>query len=127
MNMDEMGHQSWADAQETTCWVPSSADMEFVYVPVSRKGKRITLIGCIAADGSFLRPAVIIARQTVDDEILLKGLTPEKIEFYTQSKSYIDTEIFEDWFKDTFVGEIVRRRKLFNYDGPYYLLMDNCS
>jgi hypothetical protein len=35
--------------------------------PVSRQGKRITLIACVAADGSYLRPAVIIPRKTYDD------------------------------------------------------------
>jgi hypothetical protein len=37
---------------------------------------------------------------TFDDTSLLYGFTPEKVEIYWKSKSSIDTNIFDDWFKD---------------------------
>jgi hypothetical protein len=126
-NVDEMGHQEWADAPDTVCFVSSCERAPVVYYPVSRTGKRITLIACIAADGSFVRPAVILARKTYEDEILLTGLTNEKIEFYSQENSFINGEIFEDWFKDTLCPDIQRRRESFQYWGPAYLLLDNCT
>jgi hypothetical protein len=48
-NMDEMG-QSWVHAPETVYFVHSKLTESAIYVPVSRIGKRITLIACIAAD-----------------------------------------------------------------------------
>jgi hypothetical protein len=59
---------------------------------VSRKGKRITLIACIAANGSFLRPALVIARKAFDDDLLLFWYTREKMEIYDQQRAYIDRE-----------------------------------
>jgi hypothetical protein len=53
-NIDEMGHQTWADAQNKTCFVPSDHPGDEVFYPVSRTGKRITLVSCVAADGSTL-------------------------------------------------------------------------
>jgi hypothetical protein len=40
---------------------------------------------------------------------------------------YIDREIFEDWFGDTFVAEVVERRNKYNYQGPAYPIMFHCS
>lgn len=126
-NMDEMGHQPWADALAITCFVPAEYPDQTVHYPVSRQGKRVTLIACIAADGSVLRPAVIIPRKTYDDHLQQYGLTEEKLDVYHQQKGYIDRDIFETWFRDTFAAEIVSRRKKYNYQGPAYLIMDNCS
>jgi hypothetical protein len=72
-NRDEMGHQDWADAHEKVCYVPATVQPTRIGYPVSRKGKRITLIGCIAGDGSFLLPALVISRKTFEDELRLLG------------------------------------------------------
>jgi hypothetical protein len=127
-NFDEMGHQDFANAQQLVCIVPrEEASSSSVYYPVSRSGKRITLLARIAADGSFMRPAVVLARKTYEDEILETRLTSEKLELYSQSHSFIDQSIFEDWFCDTFCVDLSRRREQQNYWGPSYLLLDNCS
>jgi hypothetical protein len=126
-NMDEIGHQSWAKAPETFCFVHSEFTESTVHVPVSRIGKRITLIACIAADGSFLCPCLIILRKIVEDELFLHGFPREKVEIYSQSKSCIVMGIFEDWFRDTFLVEMAYHRQRFSYDGPAFLILDNCS
>jgi hypothetical protein len=126
-NMDEMGHQPWADALAMTCFVPSTWTAKTVQYPVSRQGKRITLIACIGADGSVLRPAVVIPRKTYDDNVQQYGLTSEKLDVYHQQKGYIDRDIFDTWFKDTFLAEVRCRRKRYAYRGPAYLIMDNCT
>jgi hypothetical protein len=126
-NMDEMGHQDWADAHTKICYVPSELAAAHISYPVSRKGKRITLIACIAADGSFLRPALVISRKTFEDELMLFGYTEEKIDIYDQPKAYIDRDIFITWLSDTFVPEVAVRREKYNYSGPVFLIMDNCT
>jgi hypothetical protein len=125
--MDEMGHQDWADAHDTICVVPRDIPDDEVFYPVSRTGKRITLIACIAGDGSYIRPCLIIPRKTFDDELLCFGFTPEKVEIYSQSHSFIDIEIFNDWFRDTFIPELIARRQRFTYQGPAFLILDNCT
>jgi hypothetical protein len=131
MNMDEMGHQpdadADADAKDTTCLVPSTHPEATVNYPVSRVGKRITLLACIFADGSFIRPTLVIPRKTFGDELLLHGYTPEKVEIYSQGKGYVDQDIFEDWTKDTLVLELQRRRAAMSYPRPAILILDNCS
>jgi hypothetical protein len=126
-NMDEMGHQPFADAKDLLCFVPSDYDKSAVRYPVSRIGKRITLIGTIFADGSYLKPGLVIPRQTYDDNVLCRGYTREKLEIYTQKKGYIDKDIFEDWAQDVLVPEIRRRREQHQYHGPMILILDNCS
>jgi hypothetical protein len=43
-NMDEMGHQDWADRAEQVCVISSTHESDHVYLPVSRAGKRTTLM-----------------------------------------------------------------------------------
>jgi hypothetical protein len=126
-NVDEMGYQAYADRTEAKFVVPSICQDEFLYYPVSRRGKRITLIACIAADGSFLRPAVIIARKTWENEFQPRGLTAEKLAIYSQSHSFINGNIFQDWFMNTFCTELQRRREMYEYWGPAFLILDGCT
>jgi hypothetical protein len=49
------------------------------------------------------------------------------VELYSQTKAFIDTDIFADWFKDTFVVEVKRRRTLHSYNGPAFIIIDNCT
>jgi hypothetical protein len=74
-NMDEMGHQDWADAHDVICIVPTERDDSPLYYPVKRSGKRITLVACIAADGSYMKPTVILSRKTYETEVFERGLT----------------------------------------------------
>jgi hypothetical protein len=126
-NMDEMGHQEWADRQEKVCYVPKSHPHEHVYFPVSRTGKRITIVGCIAADGSFCKPLVVIPRKTYDRDLALTGITEEKVQIYYQIKGYMDKAIFLSWLSDVFLPEVARRREALDYEGHAVLIMDNCS
>jgi hypothetical protein len=84
INMDEMGDQDWADRTEKTCLVPASHPTKQVYIPVSRTGKRIPLMAAMAADGSVLKPEIVIPRKTVDADLLLTGLTSEKVTVRSQ-------------------------------------------
>jgi hypothetical protein len=86
--MDEMSHQDWADAHDTICFVRRDAADDEIFNPVSRTGKCLMLIVCIAADGSYMRPALIIPRKTFDDELLLFEFTTDKVELYSQTLSF---------------------------------------
>jgi hypothetical protein len=92
--MNEMGHQTWSDARDTICLLPSDLPDRRVYYPVPRTGKCITLIACISADGSYMHPALVISRKTFEGEPFLHGFTSEKVEIYSQTKAYIDSYIF---------------------------------
>jgi hypothetical protein len=125
--MDEMGHQDAADAKPRKCVIPSDIHERDINYAVSRQGKRITLIACVGADGSYIRPCVIIPRVTFENELGQSGWTPEKLEIYSQRHSYIDSDIFHDWCKDILIPEVNSRRIKYNYEGDAILLLDNCS
>lgn len=126
-NMDEMGHQEWADRQEQVCYVPVSHEDSQVYFPVPRTGKRITLVACIAADGSYLKPLIVIPRKTYDADLGLTGLTDEKVTVYSQAKGYTDRPIFHAWLTEIFLPEVARRRDALGYGGQAVLILDNCT
>jgi hypothetical protein len=75
-----------------------------VCYPVSRQGKHVTLIVCIAADGSFLRPAMIIRQNTYGDNLGTYGFTKEKLEAYSQGRG--------------FAAEVMNRRNRYLCSGP---------
>jgi hypothetical protein len=126
-NADEMGHQEWADRHERTCFVPVFHQGDQVGYPVSRAGKRITLLAYIATDGSHTKPLVIVPWKTLDANFRLRGLTSEKVQIASQSKSYIDIRIFEKLLVEIFTPALKRRREIYGYGGTAVLILDNCT
>jgi hypothetical protein len=127
LNTDEMGYQDLADAHDIICFFPRDVADDEVFYPVSRTGKYIKMFGCIAAEESSMRPALIIMRKTFDDELLLFGFTLEKVGLYSQAHSFIDIEIVDDWFRDTFIPELDAGRERFASQWPAFLITGNCT
>jgi hypothetical protein len=69
----------------------------------------------------------VIVRKTFDAELALQGYSNEKVDVYSQSKSFIDIAIFQDWFQTNFIPELQRRRDLYHYGGEAFIIMDNCT
>lgn len=69
-------------------------------MPVSRAGKRITLVACIGADGSHRKPMIIIARNTVNPDLFLLGRTDAKAVIRHQPKGVIHIKIFHAWMAE---------------------------
>jgi hypothetical protein len=70
---------------------------DVVYRGVSRTAKRTILIACCAADVSSIKPAVIITRNAFEDEeLVMMGVTSEKVGVYHPAKAFIDQDILED-------------------------------
>jgi hypothetical protein len=72
-NMDELGHQERVVRKTQICFVPAFHLDDCANAPIPRTGERTTLVACIAADRSFLKPTIIPARKTVDDDRVLTG------------------------------------------------------
>jgi hypothetical protein len=77
--------------------------------------------------GSHVGTCLAIPRKTFDDELLLVGCTPEKVEIYSQAHSYINMEIFFDWFRDMFLPDLELRQERFSYKGSAFLIANNCT
>jgi hypothetical protein len=126
-NMHEMDHQDSADRGPIMCHIQVEDERNLVYFPLSFTYKRMTIIACIATDGSYRKPSVIIPCKTDDHDIGLFRWTQEKCFIYTQSKSLIDTDIFNDCVEDTFVCALNERRQRWSYDDPEFLRFSNYS
>jgi hypothetical protein len=126
-NMDEISHMDWPDAHPETVYVPHDYMDSTIPIGVSRTGKRITLIACICADGSYAKSMVIVPRHTIDADLALFGVSDCNCHICHQQNGFIDRELFEWWLGQIFVPEIERRRVRTPYDGPALLLLDGCS
>jgi hypothetical protein len=127
VNMDETGHQDWADRAEQVCAVPSTRESDHVHLPVSHAGKRTTLMAYIAADGFAITLEIIISRKRIDDDLVLTGLTLEKVIIRSHPKGYVNTQLFDDRFLHILLLALAHRRIIQAYDGPAVLLLDQCS
>jgi hypothetical protein len=114
-------------AKETTCIVPTWHGNDHVSIPVSCTGKRITLMARISADGSALKPEVVIPRKVVGPDLILTGSTSERVTVRSDGHGFVDMQLSESWFETIFVPELVQRRINYSYHGPGALFRDNCS
>jgi hypothetical protein len=127
LNMDETGLDDWVDSRNVHVLVPMSNTDAKISIPVQRACKRATLTGCIAADGSALKPLVILSAKTIAEDIIQAGFTEDKVLFIYQSHGFMTKMIFEFWCKEIFFPYIMQKRNQFHYNGVAILLMDQFS
>ena len=124
INADETGFQEFVDAHRSARIVPAEYPLNSVPVPVTRAEKRATLLAAVCADGTCLRPMVVVHRDTMERELLLRGYTAYKIHYARSEKGFMNTELFTEWGRNTLLPEMRRRRADHDYDGPIVLLID---
>ena len=124
INADETGFQEFVDARASARIVPTEYLLNSVPVPVTRAEKRATLLAAVCADGTCLRPMVVVQRDTMERELLLRGYTCDKIHYARSEKGFMNTELFIEWRRRTLLPEMRRRRLDHHYDGPILLLVD---
>jgi hypothetical protein len=73
VNLDETGHCDWVDARREKVVVPEGFPADEIQVPVERASKRSSLLGAITADGGYLKPLVIVERDTLETELFDLG------------------------------------------------------
>ena len=122
-NLDECGNQDWADAREIRVIVPKNYDKKTAPFAISRQGKLSTVLHCIAGDGRWIKPQVVLQRKTADSEIY-KYLSPTYFQFVHTPSGYVNSVSFEYWFSNVFIPELREKRSRYNYQGESILLMD---
>ena len=80
-NVDESGCSEWIDAQAIKVLVPSDFANSSIKIPKDRNSKRVSLVGCIAADGEALKPMLIIPRKTIESELALYGYNSNVVSY----------------------------------------------
>jgi hypothetical protein len=127
LNLDETGHQDWADRKDIRVVVPVSYEGDSIYVPWDRSSKRASLLMYIAADGTFVEPMVIVPRLTVEQEVYEIGYDPDRIMLEHQENSFISTQLFDKWATEVFFPHVHDVRRRIGYGGWGILLLDGCS
>ena len=124
MNVDESGFDQFVDARRSTRIVPARYQLNTVPVGVTRAEKRATMIGAICADGSAVRPMIVLQRETVEKELLLRGYTPDKVLLTRSDSGFVNSRLFLQWGRDCLIPFVRQRRAELSYDGPCLLLLD---
>ena len=128
--MDEAGQDEFVDSHSMNVIVPFSCTDATIKVPVRRKCKRSTLVHCICAYGTAMKPLLIIPRKTLDS-ILLKRLTCNNVNINFQEKGYANTNLIKKWLEEIFLPTVLEKwnaeNKRSGYTGPAVLILDGFS
>jgi hypothetical protein len=127
LNVDETGFSEWADAKDTQVIVPIEYDHPTIKVPVHRSAQRRSMCICIGADGSAMRPFIIVERVTGDEDMRLMGYTEEKVHLSFQKAAFMTKHLWEEWADTVFFPDLARRRRDFQYEGRACLLLDGLT
>lgn len=124
-NVDEEGHDEYVDTKEKELVVvPKECDKK-LFFPVQRKDDHTTFVACIAADGSYLKPLIVVKRKTIEARILRLSVC-DKVKIKFEETGYINIEVFNVCLIDVFIPEVIERRRKLNYTGPAVLIIDGC-
>jgi hypothetical protein len=126
-NMDETGVDDWVDSHDYLVAIPRQVHSQETNIPVERRSKRATLTACITADGSALKPLVILSTGSIFGEILEAGYTEDKVVFLYQNHGFMTKRLFKYWAQNIFFPYVNLKRAQFAYTGYAILLMDQFS
>lgn len=93
-------------------------------IPIEREGKRASFLEGICADGSSLRPAIVISRKTIELELYDQGYNPDKLCICSSDSGFFATEQFFTWAIRSFFQEIRKKREEYQYKGECLLIFD---
>jgi hypothetical protein len=82
--------------------VPTCYQGDEIPIPVDSAAQRNSLLIYIAADGTYLRPLLILPRKTIESELIEQGTNSELATMVHQEHGFILTVLFEDWCYEVF-------------------------
>ncbi|KAK8894756.1 hypothetical protein M9Y10_023193 [Tritrichomonas musculus] len=105
-NVDEEGHDEYVDTKKTETVVVPKGNTEKLRFPVERKDDHTTFVACICADGTYMKPLIVVKRKTMEVRILRTSLW-NKLRIEHEDTDYINSKIFDAWLeKDLFLKKI---------------------
>jgi hypothetical protein len=123
-NVDETGCSEHIDSHEVTVVVPIDYPDPSVPVPVNRHTQRWTFRACIAADGYWMKPFMIVDRATVEAVVGLYGYDSSSVFLAPQENAFMMTHLFELWAREVVFPAVAQRWAEFGYTGMALLLLD---
>ena len=124
-NLDESGFQRFVDLKHSSIVVPRGS--AHALHSVSRQEKRATFLLTVAADGTSLKPLLVVPRVTIEAELFIAGYGPQNCIITHSARGYITRDLFEHYVRDVLIPAVFRRRRELRYYGPTVLTMDRCS
>jgi hypothetical protein len=115
----------YTDARPEIIVVPADYPLDHRYIPADRSIKRSTLVAAIAADGTGLKPLIIVPRLTIERALYFWGYEVTKVIFEYQEHDYDTT--FEDWVNKVLLPYHVEQRELTNHTGWGLFILDSCT
>jgi hypothetical protein len=116
----------YTDARPETVVVPADYPLDQIYIPANRSIKRSTLVAAIAADGTGLKPLIIVPRLTIERELYLWGYQGRVI-FRYQEHGFVTITLFEKWVNKVLLPCYADQRELTNDTGRGLLILDGCT
>ena len=125
LNVDEECHEDYSDSKKERMFVTQETKGSINY-PFKRSNTHTTFIACITADGSYLKPLIVIKRKTIEARVFRVPIF-DKLYIAANESGFITTEIFDDWVNKIFISYIDSKRKEMDYTGPAVLILDGWS
>jgi hypothetical protein len=124
VNLNETGHQDWVDGKGLQAVVPVSYEDSSIHVPCDHSSKQASLLVCIGAYGTFVKPMVIVPRRALEQGLYEIGYTPDRVTLEHQENCFISTRLFEKWAIDVLLPHVAVVRRRLEDDGWGTLLLD---
>jgi hypothetical protein len=96
-NLDESGFQDWANRCERSVTVPAACGADVIGIPVDHSMKRSSLLVCIPAHETWLKPMLILPRKMIEKELLQQGINDRLSQFVYQGSGFITGDLFREW------------------------------
>jgi hypothetical protein len=106
---DEFIFQEFMDASEMRIIDPASYPHDSIEIPASRSMKWSAMLVVVSADGSYLKPIIMIQRKTYEVDLLETGFTPANVLIVHCDCDFIDRNLFQLWAEKGLFPEIERR------------------
>ena len=85
-----------------------------------------TVAACIAADGTAIKPLVVVTHRTTREAVRLNCWGDDKVWLRHTESGYLTHELFMGWLRGIFIRSVEERRREFgNPEQRAYLLLDN--
>lgn len=121
-NLDEIGCEEFADAQDVKVIVPKKYRGNSAPYGVNRR-KRNSVLVCISADGLDCIPQITIRRATIENEIY-EYIPKDKVQIVNTKKGFITTKSFLLWLNEIFLPFLHNQRMKTGYQGQSVLILD---
>jgi hypothetical protein len=125
--VDEVGFDSWVDAQRMAVVVPDDDLGDEIAVLVARSDSWASMIACVTAHGRHLQPDIVGTQERVKVEIDDSGFPPDRCCLVRRENEFVTFQLFEDWLENVLIPDVTTQRQRLGWEGSVFLILDGFS